>query len=54
MVTEITKGGDVTITSKGEEGKRIQKENSWTSSIIMLIKKCVYYCNGKVELFICR
>ena len=37
MVTEITKGGDVTVTSKGEEGKRIQQENSWTSSIIMLI-----------------
>ena len=28
MVTEITKGGDVIVTRKGEEGKRIQEENS--------------------------
>ena len=37
MGTEITKDGDVTVTSKREEGQRIQEENSWTSSIIMLI-----------------
>lgn len=37
MATEIIKDGDVTITSKREEGQRIQVENSWISGIIMLI-----------------
>ena len=37
MVTEITKDGDVTVTSKREEGQIIQVENSWISGIIMLI-----------------
>ena len=37
MVTEITKDSDVTVTSRREEGQRIQVENSWISGIIMLI-----------------
>ena len=37
MVTEITKDSDVTVTSKMEEGQRIQVANSWISDIIMLI-----------------
>ena len=37
MVTEITKDGDVTVTSKREKGQRIQVENSCIPGIIMLI-----------------
>ena len=37
MVTEITKDNDVIVTSRREEGQRIQVENSWISCIIMLM-----------------
>ena len=37
MVTEITKDSDVTVTSRREEGQRLQVENSWISRIIVLI-----------------
>ena len=57
MVTKITKDGDVTVTSKGEEEQRFQEENSWTSIIIMLINfmftivigrlNCIYAGRGE-------
>ena len=49
MVTEITKDGDVTITRKGEEGKIIQEENSWTSSIIMVINFMFTIVTGRLN-----
>ena len=49
MVTEITKDGDVIVTSKGEEGQRIQEENSWTSSIIMLINFLFTVVTGRLN-----
>ena len=49
MVTQITKDGDVIVTSKGEGGKRIQEENSWTSSIIMLINFLFTVVTGRLN-----
>ena len=37
MVTEITKDNDVTVTSRREEGQRLQVENSWISCILLLM-----------------
>ena len=45
----MTKGGDVTVTSKGEEAQRIQEENSWTSSFIMLINFMFTVVTGRLN-----
>ena len=37
MVIEITKDSDVTVTSRRDESRILQVENSWISHIIMLI-----------------
>ena len=37
MATEVTKYSDVTVTSRREEGQRIQVDNSWISRIIVII-----------------
>ena len=37
IVIEITKDSDVTVTSRREEGQRLQVENSWISCILLLM-----------------
>ena len=49
MVNEITKDSDVTVTSRREEGQRLQVENSWTSCIIMLISFMFVVVRGRLN-----